>query len=410
MRRATLAGVILCLISATLAAAELQTTIRKAQELIRDGQFVETITLLERALPDARGDGVLLTLLRQAYRGEIQNRQAAGDAAAVRKYMDRLGLLEDAAARGNDSWKSVEPSVGAGDDNVKVVMPEKDLMPDAATRPKPPTTSTASGWKRATKPILNEELARRAAPTPNNDSSRETNAPSASTARTADLPSVTLRSARAVERKPTTAVAEPDAARKLDATRGLLTQADLLFVAREYAAAEPLYAKANGESSDLPSDAKARWAYCRLAAVVDQMNQQPASFDEWSAIRAELDAILKLAPSNEFALSLLTTAKRHIEQTGPAFAARSNPEAVIRANEPERADAKPSNLLADLAARIGLASSADGSKRPLWQRFRSGKWQVLETSNFRVHYTDENLGGQAADIAEATRIELVAEV
>ncbi len=348
--------------------ADLQPVLKRAQESLEQEEFADAVTVLERALPDARGNAQLLQLLRRAYRGEIQRSVAAEDRAAAQKYIERLRLIE----KSSDAPKAARSAVYGTQESVKVIVPDGSVFTKVA--------SHEPAWRPAKKPIAADapEIAKPSG---------------ASESPTAKVLSVHT------SKDSTGTVKSGDSAQARDSVK----RADTLFLARRYLEAGEMYDRANRLSPETTKGSSDRWAYCQLARVVEQINSEPADAVRWSAVAKDVEAILQLIPGNEFAQSLLTMAERNIPSVQVASAAA---EPVIRANEPDRSDLKETNLLTGLAARIGLACSKDSDRRSLWQRFRSGQWQVLETSNFRVHATDENLAGQVADIAECTRIEL----
>ncbi len=194
--------------------------------------------------------------------------------------------------------------------------------------------------------------------------------------------------------------------RSLDAKQAAdwIKQADALFLANEYAEAAELYDRAYGAAPSSLDPIKDRWAYCRLARVVDRINHQPTA-GEWASIKTEVQAILQLVPDHQYTVSLLRMADQH----GGTLVAATRSGTTIRATEPESAKAVErggENLLATLASRIGLAKTDDATRQSLWRRFRSGGWKVLETSNFRIHHNDDALAGPIADVAESTRFEV----
>ncbi len=384
--------------------ADQPASIVEARQALKNDDFAAAITSLERSLPNAKGSELHLALLRQAYRGEIRKRVADGDQATAQKYMDRLELLERSIQSVGMAASPQDPplnarAAAAAEEQVKVIMPGQPAQSSDTRQLAAQAPPTNPGWRRSSQPI-----ARR----PNPLLQKElTSAAARDSFRAASVPPKPKAAAARINS------AQPPFETKLQSqntsTRSLVTQADALFLARRYDEAAKLYEQAGRRDAGSLDDEKDRWAYCRLARVIGRINDEPATAADWSAIQGEVASIVQLIPNNEFARSLLVMAEREAQPGGPRFAAGAKPEpngdAIIRASEPDRAEPKPSNLLADLAARIGLASKNAAGKRP-WQRSRSGKWQVLETSNFRVHFTDENMGGQAADLAEATRIEL----
>jgi tetratricopeptide (TPR) repeat protein len=360
-------------IAAPAVGADLSSVLKQAEKLLDEQKFSESVTILERVLPDARGDARVLQLLRRAYRGEVQRLVADGERAEAQKYLDRLQLIE----RAPDTLRTARPAVYGTDEQVKVIVPEAASFTKVASHE--PT------WRPAKKPIVVETADAK-------------HSPAASDGPKDSTPAAKVLSVRATKGTPA-AVQSGDPAK----ARDCIKRADALFLARRYLEAGEWYERANRLTAESTSDRTDRRAYCQLARVVEQINGQPESGVVWPKVASDVRAILELVPQNEFAQSLLAMAERNTDARRVA----SRPtDPVIRASEPEQTDVKEPNLLAGLAARIGLACSENSGKRSRWQRFRSGQWQVLETSNFRVHATDDNLAGQVADVAECTRIEL----
>ena len=355
----------------TVLASDLPAILRQAQESLGEEKYADAIADMERALPGAQGNAQLLAMLRTAYRGEIRPLVATGQRSEAQKYLDRLRLIEkesETTKAGDIVGRASSPVT---EDNVKVIMPDSRSLPKVA--------SQQPGWRPAKKPIVAEAASSTSAPA-------QDQAPSA----------------RVLSARPANEASKPGLRDAAEATKWI-KQADALFLAGRYLEASELYDKANRLAPEPQKECQDRWAYCQLARIVDQINTQPENQQDWAAIRKELQSVMPLLPRKDFVRSLLAMANRHGETT---IMASSSAEPVIRANEPDRVEPKETNLLAGLAARIGLGCSEDSAKRSLWQRFRSGPWHVLETSNFRVHATDENFAGQVADIAESTRIEL----
>ncbi len=359
------------LAAAAAAAADFSPTLRRAEESIDKGDYAAAITSLERVLPDARGSDDVLVLLRRAYRREIRNLVANGDRKTAQKYLDRLRFLEERPEQGAGSRAPAHPQDAAAH--------HRDAARPAEPAPDDPPAATA-------------------APRRGDPSGPPVRSAAAAAEPPAAAPSAKLRQAHPADRP---------AARRGNADppdSNHLTRADALFRAQRYVEAKELYEEAHRAAPNSLNDATERWAYCRLCAVVNDMNRAPDSAADWARIEAEIRSILEMIPSNEYAHSLLQIAHQRSTRVEPPL---PTGPAVIRATEPEASQGKPAgpNLLAGIAARIGLGLG-DDAKRALWQRSRSGSWQVLETSNFRVHYSDESIAGQVADVAERTRIEL----
>jgi hypothetical protein len=374
-------GVVVICSSSVVRAADISATLAQAQQAVDQGDTADAIALLERALPEAKGDNRILSLLRRSYRAEIPKRVQAGDRAGAQRYADRLRLIEDQETA-SDSGHRNTSETGAAVDNVKVLVPDGNGAAKVATG--------QSGWRRAqaSKP---DDAPTASSPPPNHGAG--------------PLPSARVTSAHPTHVTPAPIDSRPQEPKTgsdaSDRAAKLVKQADALFVAHRYIEAEPLYEKAQVTAPESIAAARDRWVYCRLATAVAHINATPSS-RQWTDIQTELRSILTKVPDNTFAQSLLAMADTEVGSPSPTAGAR---ETIVRASEPDRAESRETNILSDLAIRIGLGAGNSGQKS-LWQRFRSGPWQVLETSNFRVHATDDQLAGQLADIAESTRIEL----
>jgi len=352
-------------------ATDIEAVASQARQLVDQEKFSEAITVLERSLPEANGNERFLGALRHAYRGETQRLIEQEDRQQADKYLTRLRLLEQKAESSQFSPLGKGAKATPPQDNVKVIVPDARDLPQA--------TSNNSGWRAAVQSSAKNATVK--------DSPQSAE----------DSPSAKVLSVKSNREPPSTG--RGDSAKAAN----WIKQADALFVARRFGVAGELYAKAHQIDPEAMQEATDRWTYCRIARVVEQINGQPGTEAEWAVIRSDVQSILELVPGNQFAQSLLAMTS---PATKVAGVPGGNASTVVRASEPDSSGAKSANLLAGLATRIGLRCADNSAKRSLWQRFRSGPWLVLETSNFRVHSTNENLAGQAADIAESTRIEL----
>jgi hypothetical protein len=387
---------IACVVSSLAFTSDISTVVSQAQSAVDQSQYSAAIELLERALPEAKGNEKVLQLLRAAYRAEIPRLIQAGDRGKAQRYTDRLRIIQQETPQKKlatpddvpESHDATASGLGGSPETVRVVVPPESPTPQSSTQPA--AASQQSAWRPAKGRVTREGdgLGRESA-----DTNSTRTAPSAPPmAHDANLPSQPP-SRNATRLNPTDKA--PGQANRM------VSKADALFVAHRYAEAAELYDSASRTDAASVELARDRWLYCRLARTVDQINAMPASSGDWSGIRTELHAILEKSPGNAFAQSLVSLTDRRNPATSVA-AANSSP--VVRASEPDREE-KGNNLLSGLAARIGLGANA-ARQQSTGRRFRSGNWQVLETSNFRIHATDEQLAGQVADIAESTRIEL----
>jgi hypothetical protein len=373
--------VVVALVAMSARAADLTLVVHDADQLLKADKYASVIAKLEPVLPQARGDTRVLALLRSAYRGESRRLIAAGNSGAAQKYIERLRLLEDVA-------------------------PADD----------PPAESPTAGPKQRTTAHADSSVATPANAGWRSRRSDTTSLPAAvdagaSTAASPAARVVAVRSGGAPVATAKSVAPAPASARHLEGNEAdaeqaedWVKQADALFLATEYAEAAAMYDRAHRAAPSSVAPIKDRWAYCRLARVVDRINRRPTE-REWATIKTEVQAILQLVPDHQYTVSLLRMADQH----AGTLVAENRSGATIRATEPEsdRAVARGSeNLLATLASGIGLAKTDDAPRQSIWRRFRSGGWKVLETSNFRIHHNDDSLAGPIADVAEGTRFEV----
>ena len=370
---------LMAIVAGTARGDDLGQEVCRARQAMEEQNFAAAIQMLERALPRIEGDRSVLLLLRSAYRAEARRLVETGDRNSAQRYLDRLQLLEQVPPEHKPDRGSPDSTL-ARDEKVKVVLPDASLLPRVA--------SQQSVWRPVKEPSTSEHVNKvSAAP--------GATAPSARVlaARPARVPPPSSLPAAGIGQSQTTS----------DQPRSWIKQADALFVAGRYIEAGELYEKANDSAPETLREARDRWLYCRLARVVRTVNETPPHGEHWPAIQQDAQAILGFLPNSDFAQSLRQIAAP--SQDGTALASTAG-DSVVRASEPDRPAGKDSNLLAGLASRIGLSSSQNKGRQSILRRSGSGAWQVVETSNFRVHATDDSLAGQIADIAECTRIEL----
>jgi tetratricopeptide (TPR) repeat protein len=157
--------------------------------------------------------------------------------------------------------------------------------------------------------------------------------------------------------------AHGDDERRLNADQAL-TLADRAFLARRYREAAAYYQQASQADAALPQLSKERWAYCKLYAVTDQLNNPAPGGTDWARLESEVRSALELAPRLDCAHQLLRAIR---ERSGSA-----------------RAPTPP---------------------RPAIQHHaqKQGGWAVAESANFRVFHTDRTLAERALEAAEQAR-------
>ena len=136
---------------------------------------------------------------------------------------------------------------------------------------------------------------------------------------------------------------------------------DKEFQAHHYREAGAYYQKGAEFDRNQSAATRERWAYCKLFVVTEQINQPPAEGLDWAALEQEVRVALTLAPRMEYGQTLLR---------------------VI--TERRQAPAKTTSAI------------QHRSQRP-------DEWLVMESANFRVHYTDAAFADQVLQVAEHTR-------
>src|SRR5262249_30868682 len=113
----------------------------------------------------------------------------------------------------------------------------------------------------------------------------------------AEAPSVVVRGQTDDEKKPAS-----NAARPADTA---IAAGHKEFEARHYREAAVQYEKAAQSDRNLPTICRERWAYCKLFAVTEQLNNPPAAGLDWAALEQEVRVALTLAPRMEYGHTLL---------------------------------------------------------------------------------------------------------
>jgi hypothetical protein len=183
-----------------------------------------------------------------------------------------------------------------------------------------------------------------------------------------------------------------------------LVAADKAFNAKRYDEAGQLYAS-QAANKRLPNTRRDAWAYCRSCAVVERINAQPRTSEEWASIRAEIEQIRRLSPKNWFAEYLRNLAA---ERSGTSRRGTAR-KTVLRGASP---DEPPRPATGPAAAAPQPPSSPSGRTTDTPPRVGQpgtpvNNWRVWETPNFRILHADDALAERVARVAEITRDEQV---
>ena len=333
--------------------------VAEARRKLADDDGVAAVAILETALPEAGADkDSVLDLLRKAYESAAKQAQAAGRPAEAETYRENLKILT----------RKSRPAKGPA-----TPAPTRS-QDEAPARPSPPAES-------ATPPSIE--------PTPE--------APTPLPEGPIPLPVVDTSIPPAIpastESPGPVAVVPPSP--PVDSTTSEISTADAAFVAKKYLVAGPIYGKL-AAAKRLPADRRDQWLYCRAAEVVSRINAQPRTESEWASIKAEVEQIRSLNPSNylgEYLRDLVA------EKQASRKKSKVSKAMVVRGSAPEEPPA------ADRPARPASNPAACPPKpRPLSKIGTAvGRWQIRDTANFRIYHADPALAAKVAQSAEAAR-------
>jgi tetratricopeptide (TPR) repeat protein len=249
-------------IAATLA---LQQAMARANELLRSGETKKAVEVLEEQLPRVNGNAVFLNRLREAYRAYIKDLWLANNAAAAKRYLERLCILEPGAA----ADASLRPPETTGKISVPGPKPNPlrslPFLPNfALNNPKKDATALGPAVK-----------------------------PSAVRAKVEDGGRDDDPFAQANKRL------EPAAGEASQQARQLVSKAEEEFARRRFAEAGALFEKAYQKDQSCIANSRERWAYCMLNQVVERLNQAGPNSAALGELQQQVRGAVTLAPNLE---------------------------------------------------------------------------------------------------------------
>ena len=162
-----------------------------------------------------------------------------------------------------------------------------------------------------------------------------------------------------------------------------------------------IYTRRSPGSRKLPAERRDHWLYCRAFEVVTRINAQPRTEAEWASIKTEVEQIRSLNPSNWLGEYLRRTRRRSAMRLGKRRSHRRrswSSEARPPRNRPSR---RPSVEPAWLEPpRPSPPSAPRGHSSKVGAPV--GRWQILDSANFRIYHVDPDPGGKVAQAAEST--------
>ncbi len=229
----------------------LQQAMATATDLLRRGDNKKAVETLEDQLARANGNTTFLRLLREAYRGYIKDLWIANNAAAAKRYLERLCILEPSAAQD----ASLRPPEGSP----KILPPErKGLLAGLPAKFFP-------------------DFARNS---PKKETSETPVKPATVRGKIDEAPRVEVTRAGAMLDDDPFALSNRDpqsASSVTSQARQLVSRAEQEFQRRRFPEARALFDQAYHADKNCINDSRDRWAYCILNEVVAQLNQPAAS-------------------------------------------------------------------------------------------------------------------------------------
>jgi hypothetical protein len=317
-----------------------QTALLQGRDHLRDGQPAKAVAVLEAQLPRIDGSRVYLTTLREAYRSYVTELFLHHQEEPARKYLERLRILDPAAAAALDpKTNAISPTRAApAPATTALELPLPGPAPLAAKDQAPAGPPYVSPLTPAGLALPRPKVFRGARP---------------DDAALADDP---FGKAHELPAEPRHAGANTRLAREL------LARAQEEFNNSRFSKARLLFDQANQADPAATTGSRDLWAYCKLNHVVEELN------------RGGEVPLTDLEQETQAALSLSSAPK--LTSFG-----RSLLEQIARRRQGGANDG-------------AVRHYADG---------RSG-WQVAESAHFRVfHRQSRELAEQVAGVAERTR-------
>jgi hypothetical protein len=350
-------------------ASQAADAVAEARRKLAAEDGIAAVAILESALPQSGAEkSAIIDLLKPSYAAAARQAEAAGRASEAADYRENLHILD------RKSRAASTPALRRPESSSVVPVAIAEVVP----APADPASSAAT--------LLPD------APTglPIVDSS-------------APPPVAAEPEPKPAETRPVT----PAPAATEPSSTDEVAPADAAFVARDYLEAGRIYGKLASEKR-LPRERRDQWLYCRAFDVVSRINARPKSEAEWSSIQAEVDQIRQLNPNNylgEYLRDLVDerrSARKKVKVSKAMVVRGSAPEEPARVDRP----VKPaSNLAPSQAQSPRPAAPAPAPANPAAARIGTavGRWQVVESTNFRIYHADPALAARVAKAAELAR-------
>lgn len=324
----------------------LQQAMAQAKQFLYEGNNRKAVEALEEQLSRVNGHAGFLKLLRDAYRAYITDLWVANQPQAAKRYLERLCILEPAAAQDptlrppDASQTKFNPEPKEPPKSLLASLPFPNFGQNQKKADKTPA-QTASAQNTASNGDAKPSVARGKIEDPNED----------------PFAPIHMRN--------------PGLASQTKLALDLVAQAEEEFTRRRFPEARTLFEKAYQVDKNVVQASRERWAYCVLNHVVEQLNKPGLGGESLATLQQHVHNALTLAPG------LADTGKwllKEIDQRHRTSVAAAGPDV----ND------------GDVQVKH-LGKNAQG-------------WLVAETDHFRIfHHQAQDLADKVAQIAERTR-------
>jgi hypothetical protein len=360
-----------------------------ARKKLAQQDGIAAAALLEDALPEAGSSkDAVLGLLQQAYEAAASQAQKAGRNRDAETYRENLKILQ----------RRIRPATPPNP-----IAPATSL-PSPASAPLPAVDPGPASIPNATKVEALAPLDPPAEPTPLPEGPTAPKAADPEPLKPNDPVAIPpVMPERPKEAEPSPLLPMPGAVPSIN-----VASADSAFEAKNYREAGRIYG-ALAKEKRLPPERRDHWLYCRADQVAARINAKPKTAAEWAAINDELAQMRALNPSfylSEYLRNLtneIQTTQKKTKPSNKMIVRGSAPEEPARVDKPVRTASNTSTTEAVRPAPA-LASTGNAASRI---GTSVGRWQILDSKNFRIYHADPDLAAKVARAAEAARGDLV---
>jgi hypothetical protein len=366
-----------------------------ARKKLAQHDGISAAALLEDAVPSAGSSkDAVLGLLQQAYELAASQAEKAGRPKEAETYRENLKILRR---------KSRPASPLIAESPAPSPIASSGPLPSVDSGPISPPGPISSPARRVDPAI--PDVPAEPTPLPDGPPPPLANAPVPELVKpTEPDPLPPVAPDRSPEAKPQPLLPLPAVVPAFDVASG-----DAAFEAKNYREAGRIYG-ALAQEKRLPAERLDHWLYCRAALVVARINAKPKTTAEWVAINDELAQMRSLNPSfwlseylKDVSAKLQVAQKKGTPSTNKMVVRGQAPEEPARVDRPVRTASNTTS--ADSVRPSPTPTSTNAAAARIGTSY--GRWQILESKNFRIYHADPDLAAKVAKAAETARGDLL---